>query len=219
MTVEFWLSFNNNAEKLRLPVNPNGISVTSPFGIADVNVTHIGEFSIFGERGLKELSFSSFFPRDYSQSYCEYDGFPLPTECVKMLEGWRDAKKPLRLIVTETDINIAVTIRDLKLDYQKAAEMGDIYYTITLKEFHWQKERKSVDVASANAKSKSKQKADKRPAPLNKSDNKNKTYTIKSGDSLSKVFGKDWRKVYEANKKTIGANPNVIKPGQKLVIP
>ena len=46
-----------------------------------------------------------------------------------------------------------------------------------------------------------------------------KSYTVKSGDSLSKVFGSNWRKVYEANKDVIGSNPNIIKPGQTLVIP
>jgi len=50
-------------------------------------------------------------------------------------------------------------------------------------------------------------------------------YTVKSGDSLSKI-AKDvydnagqYKKIYEANKETIGANPDLIKPGQKLTIP
>jgi nucleoid-associated protein YgaU len=50
-------------------------------------------------------------------------------------------------------------------------------------------------------------------------------WTVKSGDSLSKI-AKDvyddagkYMKIYEANKATIGSNPNLIKPGQKLVLP
>ncbi len=49
-------------------------------------------------------------------------------------------------------------------------------------------------------------------------------YTIKSGDSLSKIaqekLGKagDWRKIYEANKDTI-KDPDKIFPGQEIVIP
>lgn len=50
-------------------------------------------------------------------------------------------------------------------------------------------------------------------------------YTVKSGDSLSKI-AKDvydnagqYKKIYEANKDTIGPNPDLIKPGQKLTIP
>ena len=31
--------------------------------------------------------------------------------------------------------------------------------------------------------------------------------------------GSQYTKIYEANKGTIGSNPNLIKPGQKLVIP
>lgn len=51
------------------------------------------------------------------------------------------------------------------------------------------------------------------------------TYTVQGGDSLSKIAKKlygnaaDWKKIYEANKATIGNNPDLIKPGQKFVIP
>jgi nucleoid-associated protein YgaU len=48
------------------------------------------------------------------------------------------------------------------------------------------------------------------------------TYTVKSGDSLSKIgqhHGVAWREIYEANKGVIGDDPDLIKPGQKLRIP
>lgn len=50
-------------------------------------------------------------------------------------------------------------------------------------------------------------------------------YTVQSGDSLSKIAKKHygdanvWKKIYEANKQTIGDNPDLIRPGQRLVIP
>lgn len=47
-------------------------------------------------------------------------------------------------------------------------------------------------------------------------------YTVKKGDSLSQIgasLGMPWQKLYEANKATIGANPNLIKPGQVLTVP
>jgi nucleoid-associated protein YgaU len=49
-------------------------------------------------------------------------------------------------------------------------------------------------------------------------------YVIKSGDSLSKIakeyYGNagDWQKIYQANKGTI-KDPNMIYPGQKIIIP
>jgi TP901 family phage tail tape measure protein len=52
-----------------------------------------------------------------------------------------------------------------------------------------------------------------------------KTYTVKSGDTLSgiakKFYGSasQWKKIYNANKSIIGSNPNLIYPGQKYSIP
>lgn len=51
------------------------------------------------------------------------------------------------------------------------------------------------------------------------------TYTVKKGDNLwtlAKKFygsGADYTKIYEANKDTIGKNPNLIYPGQTFTIP
>ena len=52
-----------------------------------------------------------------------------------------------------------------------------------------------------------------------------KTHTVAKGDSLSKIattyYGSagKWKQLYEANKAVVGANPDLIKPGQVLVIP
>ncbi len=51
------------------------------------------------------------------------------------------------------------------------------------------------------------------------------TYTVKSGDTLSGIAkkllgdGNRWGEIYEANKKTIGSNPNALKVGQRLTMP
>lgn len=52
-----------------------------------------------------------------------------------------------------------------------------------------------------------------------------RTYTVAKGDSLSKIakahYGRfdKWRMIYEANRATIGDNPDLIKPGQVLTLP
>lgn len=46
-------------------------------------------------------------------------------------------------------------------------------------------------------------------------------YTVKSGDSLSKIashYGIKWKDIFEANKDVI-KNPDLIQPGWKLKIP
>jgi nucleoid-associated protein YgaU len=51
-----------------------------------------------------------------------------------------------------------------------------------------------------------------------------RSYVVQPGDSLWKIAkrfygnGNDWPKIHEANRSQI-ANPDVIEPGQKLVIP
>ena len=50
------------------------------------------------------------------------------------------------------------------------------------------------------------------------------TYTVQSGDSLSKIakhfYGSanDWHRIYEANRDKI-SNPDLIHPGLELTIP
>jgi nucleoid-associated protein YgaU len=51
-----------------------------------------------------------------------------------------------------------------------------------------------------------------------------RTYTVVKGDNLAKIaqrfYGKqDWQRIYNANRATIGPDPNKIYPGQVLVIP
>lgn len=46
-------------------------------------------------------------------------------------------------------------------------------------------------------------------------------HTVRSGDTLTKVaarHGTTWQKVYAANKAVIGADPDLIVPGQRLEI-
>ena len=47
------------------------------------------------------------------------------------------------------------------------------------------------------------------------------TYTVQSGDSLSKIgskYGVSWKSIFEANRDKLD-NPDMIQPGQELAIP
>ena len=52
-----------------------------------------------------------------------------------------------------------------------------------------------------------------------------KTVTVRPGDSLSKIAGRElgnicaWPTIYDANRATVGSNPDRIRPGMKLTIP
>jgi nucleoid-associated protein YgaU len=54
-------------------------------------------------------------------------------------------------------------------------------------------------------------------------DDEKKEYTVSKGDTLGKIgksFGVAWRDIFEKNKETLKSkNPNLIYPGEKLIIP
>ncbi|MBA2422047.1 MAG: LysM peptidoglycan-binding domain-containing protein [Chitinophagales bacterium] len=60
--------------------------------------------------------------------------------------------------------------------------------------------------------------------PSMKAPEASREYTIERGDTLSNIAKKfygnagDWKKIYEANKNTI-KNPDLIYPGEKIIIP
>jgi nucleoid-associated protein YgaU len=216
--IQFWIL--RGEERLQLPVNPESITVTSPFGHEDVSVAQLGELTVIGDRLPKEFTFASFFPRDYNPAYCEYTNIPAPWDAVNMIEKFRDTRRQLRLTVTGTPINLHATVRDFTYEPDRAGNPGDIYFSLTLKEF----KHVTVGQTQPAASSTTVVNQSKRPATPPATP---KTYTVKSGDSLSKIAampsiygdGSKWQKIYDANKSVIGKNPNLIKPGQKLVIP
>ena len=61
-------------------------------------------------------------------------------------------------------------------------------------------------------------------APRARAEVEVKSYTVVAGDSLSKIAKREygdaskWRQIYQANKDVID-NPDLIEPGQNLIIP
>ncbi|MED1745734.1 MULTISPECIES: hypothetical protein [Brevibacillus] len=131
--LEFWLTWNNNTEKLRLPVIPATISVKTGHGFTDIDLVAIGEATIIGEPKLEEYSFSTIWPDQYDPGFCDYDGFPSPEEFVSTIKRWKNTGYPIRFTVTGSDINVPVTIRDFSYEWNGF----DIEFSLTLKEYRF----------------------------------------------------------------------------------
>lgn len=214
--IEIWLKDWDNVYK-RLPVNPETINIASPFDIKTVEIASLGERSLPGERGMKRISFTSFFPRDYNPSYCEYTGFDAPWAWVEQIEKWRDIRKNIRIIIAGTPISIPVLISDFSIEPERAGEPGDIYYSIEFTE--WSPIKAEIIEAPKASTASTSGTRPSEPKP------QSKTYSVVKGDSLWLIAkkhygnGAQWRRIYDANKTVIGKNPDLIYPGQKLVIP
>jgi hypothetical protein len=66
-------------------------------------------------------------------------------------------------------------------------------------------------------------KAKKKAKPVSTSRASGRTYTVRRGDTLSRIASRKhvaggWHRLYRINKSTIGRNPGLIRPGQRLVL-
>lgn len=206
--MEIYISMGD--DRIRLPILPESFELTVGNLNKVVNVNSVGEINLIGKTGLKEISFSAFFPVQ-NYYFNEYSNPMKPFRFISKLEGWRLSGDPVRVIVTRTHINLEMAIESF--NYGEKDGTKDVYYTINFKEYKRLKTRTVAKVKTP---------APKRPVKAKK---KAKTYAVKRGDNLwniaKKHYGKgaQWRKIYNRNKKVIGSNPNLIYPGQKYVIP
>ena len=210
--MEIWLS--QNGEKLRLPVLPKEYELMFSRNNTEVNLTNHGGVNLIGRKKLATMELSSFFPnQDYP--FVQYKGYPSPRQCVHMIKQW--VPSPVDVLITESGVKMQMTIESFSHREQDGS--GDIYYTMSLKEY-----RRPEPVKGKTKVSKTTKKVSK---PVTKRATKkvtSTTYVVKKGDSLSKIAqrltGKasNWQAIYNQNKAVIGGNYNLIKPGQKLVI-
>ena len=145
--MDFYLSYNNNEEQLRLPVTPSDFELSQRNNNTVININALGEINLIGKKGLASISLSSFFPAQ-EYYFCKYTGFPKPYECVNMIQKWRDSGRPIRLIITDTSINYAMTIENFIFSEQDGTR--DVYFTLELREYVFTKQVKPTKVATPN---------------------------------------------------------------------
>lgn len=128
--MDIYLSVNNREQVICLPVLPAEFTVSKPQKNETFETITQGDLKLIGTTGLKGITISSFFPvRDYPfLKDKSYKGF----DYVYIIDKWIEAKYPIRLIITETPINMVCCVNDFGYSIKKDA---DLYYTLSLSEF------------------------------------------------------------------------------------
>lgn len=200
-----------------VPVLPETIG----YGLGDkeadtVNIMSVGEVDFLRGKQLDGFTLESFFPAVYDPSYCSTSDLLDPLEYRDLFNDWKNDAVKLQVIIPAAGVNMPMTLRSFRPVVQGA--QGDLYYTATFRQ-HKTVRPKKIPLGSTTAPSKKEGAGDRAKAPAKP---KAKTYTVKAGDSLTKIAKankiKNWRDLYNKNKKVIGSNPDKIKPGQVLTL-
>jgi hypothetical protein len=135
MSKELWLTFDNNKETLQLPVNPPELSVGQGSQNDSIDVFNLGEVTILQKPKAMTFGFESFFP-SMPGPYLNIseDRLKVPAYYVEVINKWRASYKPVRFIVTETEINSLCSIEDFSYS-ERAGDVGTLYYSLSLKEY------------------------------------------------------------------------------------
>ncbi|ERT59336.1 hypothetical protein [Megasphaera vaginalis (ex Srinivasan et al. 2021)] len=132
----------STADSFTIPVTPRKISFSMSQNNKTVNITQVGEALLFGQPKLHTVSWSCFFPATVHDYPFVVGDRKDPSECINLIKKWKEAKNPIRVIVTETPINLMMGITDMQCAKQDGS--GDIYYTINLLEY------KALNTPTAN---------------------------------------------------------------------
>lgn len=121
----------SQGERLVLPVTPDNYNLTNGQDNKVINITQVGEALLFGNPKLRTLSFSGFFPaRDYPFTVGDRKS---PDACVALLTKWMEAKAPIRVIITDSPINLMMGL--MSFPYKKKDPTGDIYFDASFTEY------------------------------------------------------------------------------------
>lgn len=215
--MDIFLKNEKEKEIFHFPVNPFAITIDKNKRYETADIWNFGEVD-FCDKGenIDTISFEVLFPRRYD-SFCRYSDVPDPIKSMEKLEKWMKQEEPVRLIITDFNFNSLVTIASIS-ENERGGESGDKYVSLEFRKW------RQVQIRKVKIKKPSKSSGGlKRNRPKPKP--KKRYYTVRRGDSLWKISkkyygkGSQWRKIYNANRKKIGKNPNRIYPGQRFVIP
>lgn len=223
---DYQMTLTGAGASLRLPVLPEKLVVKAAGQNSTANVLGLGEINQIKPAGLREISWEGLFPAN-AAPYLTGRGASSPVNCVRALEAMQKSGKPLRLTVAGGPLagSFQTAIESFAYE-ERGGETGDIYYSISLKEWRDYTAKAAVLQGSGGSASSGGETRAGEPEEAAA-----KTHTVVKGDSLWAIAkryygdGSQYPALYEKNKGTIDArnkgtgNPKyTIYPGEVLLL-
>lgn len=134
-TNSIYLEFSS--QRMRLPVNPEHLSIKRDSDNRTVDIVRLGEINRFGFRKLQQCTIDSFFPGRSNHWFLHGQNVLQPSAYISFLENIRLQQRPCRLVITNAGggakINMLVSIESL--DIKLRGGEGDVYFKLDLKEY------------------------------------------------------------------------------------
>ena len=221
--MDFYLTNIRTGQRVHFPMNPERVSARTGSKMQTFTLPEIGDISFPKGQAIATITWEGKLPGEKRKDMGFVREWTKPTTVMGLITEARDSGDKLKLLITETPLNLDVYVQDFEHNY--SGGFGDIDYSITLvkareikvyTEAEWRGRTAAAVIGEATPKLKD------RPAPPPQ-----QTYTVKSGDTLWLIAkktlqdGSKWPIIYNDanNRKLIGANPNLIQVGWVLRIP
>lgn len=217
--MDFYLTEKLSGGGIALSMLPEQITHKSSASFERYNIISLGPAEVHNGNELQTFSWNGHFPGRGMKGMAfvkEWHWQP-PEQMERIIRGWEESGSVLNFMVTGTNINYDVVIKDFDITL-KGVNFWD--YSISLSEF---RELKIYTVQEAA----NRDKAGKRRSMSNMAYAREKqvSYTVKPGDTLwglaRKYLGDGARytAIYDLNRDVIGQDPSMLHSGMVLTIP
>lgn len=218
MAYDFYLG------SVKLPIAPESMTLKTSNQNDTVNLVNGEEINILKRPGLTEIDFDARIPQQQYPFASYPDGFMRASYYLDYFEQLKTEKKTFQFIVSRAlpsgkllfDTNLKMCLEEYSIK-EDVGDGFDLTVEIRLKQYRDFGTKVCSISADWMTVKESREPGVNEPVPGN-------TYTVKKGDCLWNIAkslygrGSSYDKLYEVNKDQI-TNPNLIYPGQILVIP
>ncbi|WP_050698662.1 LysM peptidoglycan-binding domain-containing protein [Anaeromassilibacillus senegalensis] len=197
-----------NGAEMNMPVTPPSFEITTDRNMETVNIHAMGDVALLGTDTYKTIKLDFLIPAQKYQ-FVTVNEIVEPYAYISTFERFKNEGTVLRLIITDTTVNIPVRVQSIT--YKEQDGSNDLYMSLELCEY---KELAAVKIEAAAAAS-SARAVEAPPATP-------QTYKIASGDTLGAICRRFYGSAGLAAKlATFNGikNPNLIRAGSVLRLP
>ena len=218
-------------KKCLLPVAPQVMQLKINNGNKTVTLINEGEINVLKKAELTDIEFECMIPQVKYPFAVYKKGFKKASYYLGYFEKLKNEQKPFQFLVSRVmpngkvlfTTNLKVSMESYTITEQ-AKDGFDLMVKIKLKQYR-SYGTKTVAIKEKQEENPKVEVKETRPAETSPAPPAPTPYTVVKGDCLWKIAkqfygdGSQWPVIYEANRDVVGGNPNLIYPGQVLMIP